>query len=385
MESRNHQYSLASSPWLPSGPVSPKIRSFRIGSVPFQNANARHSRLPVVADAAEAVLAPAVRARPGVVVRERAPRVAVGAVVLPHRPPRPLGEVGPPSQPGQPVRGEPLGLFPCHQHILPCVVMRQDLRTCAGQHAAPAGVAEQADAPGLGPGAERHGGSSPPARTGTSTRESNRQAPRALSASIVHLVANRLLTQVSADTSSKPGERWSSSGPSPIPPLPATIAWSRRVAPPPQGGCNSLRACLRDQVRTGTYVEPVEATLPKKEDAGPEGVHLRADPGGPHRPAASTSLPSARAAWSHWVNQDDIDRGLLTRQCRLSGQLDAARAGLAVAVRLEHHPPHFVAWKPVHAASCGPSVAQLPGHELHRSISLTMSGLGPRRSGSRRS
>ena len=42
--SRYHQYSLTSSPWLPSGPVSPKARSLRIGSRPFHNASARHSR-----------------------------------------------------------------------------------------------------------------------------------------------------------------------------------------------------------------------------------------------------------------------------------------------------------------------------------------------------
>jgi hypothetical protein len=41
VESRYHQYSLASSPWFPSGPVSPKILSFRIGSRPFQNASAK--------------------------------------------------------------------------------------------------------------------------------------------------------------------------------------------------------------------------------------------------------------------------------------------------------------------------------------------------------
>ena len=41
MASRYHQYSLASSPWLPSGPASPKIRSLRIGSSPFQKAKAK--------------------------------------------------------------------------------------------------------------------------------------------------------------------------------------------------------------------------------------------------------------------------------------------------------------------------------------------------------
>ena len=41
--SRYHQYSLASSPWLPSGPVSPNIRSLRIGSLPFHRASPRQS------------------------------------------------------------------------------------------------------------------------------------------------------------------------------------------------------------------------------------------------------------------------------------------------------------------------------------------------------
>jgi hypothetical protein len=43
VESRYHQYSLTSSPWLPSGPARPNIRSFRIGSLPFQKASAKHS------------------------------------------------------------------------------------------------------------------------------------------------------------------------------------------------------------------------------------------------------------------------------------------------------------------------------------------------------
>jgi len=37
-----HQYSLTSSPWLPWGPVRPNIRSFRIGSAPFQSERAKH-------------------------------------------------------------------------------------------------------------------------------------------------------------------------------------------------------------------------------------------------------------------------------------------------------------------------------------------------------
>ena len=41
MESRYHQYSLASSPWLPPSPPRPNIRSLRIGSSPFHSAEAR--------------------------------------------------------------------------------------------------------------------------------------------------------------------------------------------------------------------------------------------------------------------------------------------------------------------------------------------------------
>jgi hypothetical protein len=41
--SRWNQYSLTSSPWLASEFVSPKKRSFRIGSRPFQSASARQT------------------------------------------------------------------------------------------------------------------------------------------------------------------------------------------------------------------------------------------------------------------------------------------------------------------------------------------------------
>ncbi len=55
--------------------------------------------LAPVAEPGEAVLAPAVGAAPRVVVGEVAPRVALGAVVLPHGAPRALGDVGPPVPP----------------------------------------------------------------------------------------------------------------------------------------------------------------------------------------------------------------------------------------------------------------------------------------------
>ena len=59
--------------------------------------------LPVVGDAGQPVLAPAVGARARLVVAEVAPGVAVVAVVLADRPPLALGEVGTPLPPGHPL------------------------------------------------------------------------------------------------------------------------------------------------------------------------------------------------------------------------------------------------------------------------------------------
>ena len=75
------------------------MRSFRIGSRPFQNDERETEQLLVVADPAQAVLVPPVGAGAGVVVGEVVPGVAVAAVVLTHRAPRPLGEIRSPSQP----------------------------------------------------------------------------------------------------------------------------------------------------------------------------------------------------------------------------------------------------------------------------------------------
>src|SRR5262249_48212621 len=52
-----------------------------------------------VANAGQAVLVPAIRPRPRVIVREVAPGIAAGAVVLPDRAPRTLGEVRSPPIP----------------------------------------------------------------------------------------------------------------------------------------------------------------------------------------------------------------------------------------------------------------------------------------------
>ena len=55
--------------------------------------------LVVVGDAQDAVLAPAVDAGAGVVVREKIPRLAGGAVILAHRAPLAFAQVGPPAPP----------------------------------------------------------------------------------------------------------------------------------------------------------------------------------------------------------------------------------------------------------------------------------------------
>ena len=69
----------------------------RITSVPQRQRQAQE--LVLVGDAAEAVLAPAIGARAGVVVRQEIPGIAIGAVVLPHRTPGPFREVGAPQAP----------------------------------------------------------------------------------------------------------------------------------------------------------------------------------------------------------------------------------------------------------------------------------------------
>ena len=70
----------------------------RIDPVPERNREAQ--ALVVVAEAGDSVLAPFVRARASLVVAEVVPRVAVVAVVLPHRSPLPLAEVRTPPLPG---------------------------------------------------------------------------------------------------------------------------------------------------------------------------------------------------------------------------------------------------------------------------------------------
>src|SRR3954466_3473240 len=70
----------------------------RVGAVPQRERQAQ--LLALVTDAQEPVLAPAIGARAGLLVREGLPRVAVAGVVRPARSPWALGEVRPPSFPG---------------------------------------------------------------------------------------------------------------------------------------------------------------------------------------------------------------------------------------------------------------------------------------------
>jgi len=78
----------------------------RIGAVPQRECEAQP--LALVAHPRDSVLAPPVRPRPGVVVREVVPRVAAAAVVLPDRPPLALAQVWTPGLPGCGTRA---GLF----------------------------------------------------------------------------------------------------------------------------------------------------------------------------------------------------------------------------------------------------------------------------------
>ena len=68
-----------------------------VGAVPQRECQTQP--LTLVADPRDAVLAPAVGARPRLVVREVAPRVPAGAVVLAHRPPLALAQVRAPGLP----------------------------------------------------------------------------------------------------------------------------------------------------------------------------------------------------------------------------------------------------------------------------------------------
>src|SRR6185312_2964876 len=69
----------------------------RIPSVPQCQGEA-HPALPV-GEAQEAILAPAVRPTPGMIMREVIPALPVLGVIFPHRSPLALGQIGPPALP----------------------------------------------------------------------------------------------------------------------------------------------------------------------------------------------------------------------------------------------------------------------------------------------
>src|SRR6185312_13794636 len=79
----------------------------RVPAVPERERQAQE--LIVVADAAQPVLTPSVRARARVIVRKRGPRVAVGAVVLADGAPGALAQVRAPAAPCRVVASLALG------------------------------------------------------------------------------------------------------------------------------------------------------------------------------------------------------------------------------------------------------------------------------------
>src|SRR5262249_10659413 len=82
---------------LVAGEPEQPLLDDRVALVPDRERE-REPALPV-ADPEQAVLAPAVGAAAGVVVRERVPGVAVRRVVLAHRSPLALRQVRPPALP----------------------------------------------------------------------------------------------------------------------------------------------------------------------------------------------------------------------------------------------------------------------------------------------
>ena len=97
---------------LVPGEAEDALLEDRVAAVPEREREAQ--QLLLVADATEAVLAPAVRARTRVVVREGGPRVAVGAVVLAHGAPGPFAHVRPPAPPRCLFASLDLGVVTCH-------------------------------------------------------------------------------------------------------------------------------------------------------------------------------------------------------------------------------------------------------------------------------
>ena len=91
---------------LVAGQAEQPLLQDRVAAVPQREAET--DLLVTVADCRQAVLVPAVGARPGLIVRQVVPRLAVRAVVLTDRAPAPVADVGAPSLP---VGGAGAGVF----------------------------------------------------------------------------------------------------------------------------------------------------------------------------------------------------------------------------------------------------------------------------------
>jgi hypothetical protein len=124
---------------LPAGQPEGPLLQDRVATVPQRKPEAQP--LFHVAESGQAVLAPAVGARPGVIVRQVVPCLAVGAVVLPYRPPLPLADVRPPPVPvtglAQPVfhPAEPGHPFPLSAHRSPLPLAGKAVSPRAGRPA----------------------------------------------------------------------------------------------------------------------------------------------------------------------------------------------------------------------------------------------------------
>src|SRR5205807_2544208 len=76
-----------------------EITLLQDGVAPVPESHGEAEALVVVGDAENAILAPAIGARAGMVVREVVPGRAVGGIIFPHCPPLPVGQVRAPAQP----------------------------------------------------------------------------------------------------------------------------------------------------------------------------------------------------------------------------------------------------------------------------------------------
>src|SRR5260370_16951589 len=97
--------------FVPRQPKKPFLQN-SIAPIPHRQAETNH--LVPVAYTSDPVFAPPVCSRPRVIVREKLPRRAVGAVILPHLPPLPLPDIPPPPLPPPPPPSTPLHPPPPH-------------------------------------------------------------------------------------------------------------------------------------------------------------------------------------------------------------------------------------------------------------------------------